>query len=309
MPAVGCGARIAAFRSLLIWEWLNCFMLNAALFCLLNRPPYFIKNFQGEVNRSPQNPPKTLSMSESERKKSATNPVFVSTHWSVVMQAGRSDSPTALAALAELCRTYWFPLYAYARRQGCDVHGAQDLTQEFFSKLIERNYLNVADRRRGRFRWFLLTAFKCFLANEWDRAQAQKRGGGKQVVSFDAMSAEERYLSEPLDTLSADQLFDRRWAADLLAGAQARLRAEYFETGRAERFHHLEAYLPGGQPLLSQAEVGLALGLTEGTVKQEVFKLRRRFGELLREAVEQIVAHPDEVDEEIQYLIDVLSRR
>lgn len=246
-------------------------------------------------------------MSESPNKVSQ-DPVFASTHWSVVLRAGRSDSPEGLAALSELCRTYWYPLYGYARRQGCDVHQAQDLTQDFFGKLIEKNYLNVADRRRGKFRWFLLTAFKCFLANEWDRTQALKRGGGKQIVSFDAMTAEERYLHEPQDRLSADQLYDRRWAADLLAGARARLRAEYAETDRALRFQHLEAYLPGGQPSLSQAEVGAALGLTEGTVKQEVFRLRRRFGELLREAVAQTVAHPDEVDEEIQYLIDVMSR-
>lgn len=247
-------------------------------------------------------------MSE-DPNKPAPDPAFVSTHWSVVLRAAGPDSPEALSALSELCRKYWFPLYAYARRQGCDVHGAQDLTQGFFSKLIEKNYLNVADRRRGRFRWFLLTAFKCFLANEWDRTQAQKRGGGNKIVSFDAMTAEERYLHEPEDNASADLLFDRRWAADLLQAARLRLRAEYEAAGKGERFNHLEAYLPGGQTKLSQAEVGAALGLTEGTVKQEVFKVRRRYGELLREAVAQTVTHPDEVDEEIGYLIDVVSRR
>lgn len=247
-------------------------------------------------------------MSDSPNKP-APDPVFVSTRWSVVLSAGRSDSPEALAALSELCRSYWFPLYAYARRQGCDVHSAQDLTQECFSKLIEKNYLNVADRRRGKFRWFLLTAFKCFLANEWDRTQAQKRGGGKQIVSFDSMRAEERYLHEPLDALNADQFYDRRWATDLLEGARSKLHADYLESDKAERFKYLVAYLPGGQTTLSQAEVGAALGLTEGTVKQEVFKVRRRFGELLREAVAQTVAHPDEVDEEISYLIDVVCQR
>ena len=247
-------------------------------------------------------------MSESDPKPDQ-NPIFLSTHWSVVLRAGRSDSPECQAALAELCKNYWFPLYSFARRQGCDLHSAQDLTQEFFGRLIEKNYLGVADRRRGRFRWFLLTAFKCFLANEWDRSQAQKRGGGKQIVSFDGMTAEERYLHEPQETLTADQIYDRRWATDLLAGAHARLKTEYAEAGRIDRFTHLEAYLPGGHPTLSQAEVGQALGLTEGTVKQEVFKVRRRFGELLREAVAQTVATPDEIDDEIQYLIDVISRR
>ena len=247
-------------------------------------------------------------MSDCDAKPAAA-PLFLTTQWTAVLRAGGSDSPEAQAALAELCRNYWFPLYAYARKQGCDLHSAQDLTQEFFSRLLEKNYLSVADRRRGRFRWFLLTAFKCFLANEWDRSQAQKRGGGKQVVSFDAMTAEERYRHEPADNASADQLYDRRWAADLLDAARTRLRGEYAKANRDGRFRYLEAYLPGGQPTLSQAEVGAALGLTEGTVKQEVFRVRRRFGELLREAVAQTVAHPEEVDEEINYLIDVMSRR
>jgi DNA-directed RNA polymerase specialized sigma24 family protein len=245
-------------------------------------------------------------MSDSDVKAA---PLFLTTHWSVVLHAGREDSPRARDALAELCRNYWFPLYACARKQGFDLHSAQDLTQEFFTRLIEKNYLSVADRRRGRFRWFLLTAFKCFLANEWDRSQAQKRGGGKQIVSFDAMDAEERYRAEPSDHMSADQLYDKRWASDLLASTHNRLRSEYVGANRLERFEELKAYLPGGQPSLSQAEVGARLGLTEGTVKQEVFRIRRRFGELLREAVAQTVAHPDEVDDEINYLIDVMSRR
>ena len=241
--------------------------------------------------------------------KTGSDPVFVTTHWSVVLRAAQPESPEAHAALTALCQNYWFPLYAFARRQGCDLHSAQDLTQEFFGKLLEKNYLSVADRRRGRFRSFLLTAFKCFLANEWDRSQAQKRGGGHQILSFDGMSAEERYLLEPEDSASADQLYDRRWACDLLEQTRAKLRAEFAEADRAERFKYFEAYLPGGQPTLSQSEVGAALGLTEGTVKQEVFRLRRRYGELLREAVAQTVAHPDEVDDEIQYLIDIVCRR
>ena len=237
-------------------------------------------------------------MGETDHKPAA-DLAFVTTHWSVVLRAGQPGSPEAHAALAELCGNYWFPLYAYARRQGCDLHLAQDLTQAFFSKLLEKNYLGVADRRRGRFRWFLLTAFKCFLANEWDRSQAQKRGGGQQIISFDGMSAEERYLHEPEDTANAEQHFDRGWATELLDGARARLRTEYAKAGRGERFNYLEAYLPGGEPVLSQAEVGAALGLAEGTIRQEVFQVRRRFGELVREAVAETVAHPDEIDDEI----------
>lgn len=248
------------------------------------------------------------AMSDSQPAPGQDQP-FVTTHWSVVIRASRPDAPEAVAALSELCRTYWYPLYAYARRHGCDLHAAQDLTQGFFGRLVEKNFLGVADRRRGRFRWFLLTAFKCFLANEWDRSQALKRGGGREIVSFDAMEAEERYRHEPEDTGGADLQYDRQWASDLLQHARRQLRLEYAAARRETRFDVLEAYLPGGEPTRSQAEVGEILGLTEGSVKQEVFRLRRRFGELLREAVSRTVANPEDVDDEISYLIDVLSRR
>jgi RNA polymerase sigma-70 factor (ECF subfamily) len=235
---------------------------------------------------------------------------FATTHWSVVLKAARPDAPEALSALTKLCRQYWFPLYAYARRHGCEVPAAQDLTQGFFARLLEKNYLGVADRKRGRFRWFLLTAFKCYLANEWDRSQALKRGGGTEIVSFDGMAAETRYQLELGRSTDAgeDWLFDQRWAMDLLAQARTRLRSEYETSGRTERFTRLAAYLPGGQSTLTQAELGRELGLTEGTVKQEVFRLRRRYGELLRQAVAQTVAHPDDIEDEIRYLIDVVSR-
>jgi RNA polymerase sigma-70 factor (ECF subfamily) len=237
------------------------------------------------------------------------SPVFATTHWSAVVQAARPDSPEARAALAELCRIYWFPLYAYARNQGFDLHTAQDLTQEFFRKLLEKNYLNLADRRRGRFRSFLLTAFKCFLANEWDRTQAQKRGGGRQIFSLDGIQAEERYHLEPRTLESPDQLYDRSWAVELIDRTRARLREEYRAAGKMERFELLSQFLPGEEPTASQADLGVRLGLSEGAVKQEVFRLRRGFGDLLREAVAQTVVHPDEVDDEIRHLIDVVCRR
>ena len=223
-----------------------------------------------------------------------SDPVFATTRWSQVLHAGRNDSPQASQALNELCRVYWYPLYAYVRRQGFDVHTAQDLTQEFFAKLLEKNYLSIADRKRGRFRWFLLTAFKCFLANEWDRARAQKRGGGAKPLSLDEMTAEERYRHEPADTMSADQIYDRRWALDLLDRAREKLRPDYGSGDKAQRFACLEQFLPGGQPASSQAECGQTLGLTENAVKQEVHRMKKRFGELLREEVAHIVAHPDE---------------
>lgn len=235
--------------------------------------------------------------------------VFATTRWSIILHAGKSPSPEADQALAELCRVYWYPLYAYARRLGHDMHAAQDLTQDFFYKLLEKNYVGQADRRRGKFRWFLVTAFKCFLANEWDRIRAQKRGGGQEAIALDALTAEERYSLEPVDRFGADQLYERRWALDLLDSVRAQLREEYLEAGKGERFELLAEFLPGERTGVTYAEIGPALGLTENAVKQEVFRMKRRYGELLRAAIGNTVAHPDEVDEEIRYLIDVVCRR
>jgi len=235
-------------------------------------------------------------------------PIFATTHWSVVVQAGRPDSPEAARALAELCGVYWYPLYAYVRRQGFDVPAAQDLTQDFFAKLLEKNYVGIADRKRGKFRWFLLTAFKCFLANEWDRARAQKRGGGARALSFDEMTAEERYRHEPADVLTADQIYDRRWALDLLDRARRRLREEYEVAGKAERLTHLEPFLSGETSPNHYAQAALQLGLSEAAVRQEAHRFKKRFGQLLREEVARTVAQPDEVAEELRYLIDVVCR-
>jgi DNA-directed RNA polymerase specialized sigma24 family protein len=237
------------------------------------------------------------------------DPNFATTRWTLVLHAGRPESPESLEALAELCRVYWYPLYAYVRRQGFATHAAQDLTQDFFAKLLEKNYLGVVERHRGRFRWFLLTAFKCYQANEWDRASAQKRGGGVKPISLDAMSAEERYQVEPTDHTSADLLYDRRWALDLLARSRIRLRDHFQAMGKAERFELLESFLPGEEPSASQAEIGQQLGLSENAVKQEVHRMKKRFGELLRQEVAQTVAQPEDVDEELRYLIDVVCRR
>src|SRR5262245_1516912 len=244
-------------------------------------------------------------MSEPEIQR---DPIFATTRWTMVLQAGQVGSPETAEALAQLCRIYWYPFYAYGRRQGFDPPTAEDLTQEFFAKLIQKNYLGVAERQRGRFRWFLLTAFKCFLANEWDRASAQKRGGGAQRISLDAMSAEERYRIEPTDLASADHLYDRRWALDLLKRARARLRDHYQAGDRARRFELLESYLPGEQPVATQAEIGRQLGLNENAVKQEAHRMKKLYGDLLRAEIAQTVAHPDDVDEELRYLIDVVCR-
>lgn len=235
-------------------------------------------------------------------------PTFATTHWSAVVHAGRPESPEAAGALAELCRVYWFPLYAYVRRQGFDVPAAQDLTQEFFTRLLEKNYVGIADRKRGKFRWFLLTAFKCFLANEWDRARAQKRGGGATPVSLDGMTAEERYRHEPADTLTADQIYDRRWALDLIDNAKRRLREEYVRLGKAERFTRLERFLSGMDRGVDYTAAAGELGLSEAAVRQEAHRFKKQFGQLLREEVAHTVAQPDEVAEELRYLIDVVCR-
>jgi len=235
--------------------------------------------------------------------------VFATTRWTIVLRAAVENSPEALAALTEVCRGYWYPLYAYVRRQGFDPHSAQDLTQEFFSKLIEKNYLAGADRQRGRFRWFLITAFKCFLANEFDRVHAQKRGGGERPLSLDQMTAEERYAHEPADAMNADLIYDRRWALDLLARARQRLKDEYGESDKGHRFELLSQFLPGENPSASQSALGEQLGLSENAVKQEVHRMKKRLAELIRSEVEQTVSHPDDVDDELRHLIDIACRR
>lgn len=237
------------------------------------------------------------------------SPFFATTHWSVVLAAGDASSPEAAAALEELCHGYWFPLYAYARRSGQDVPAAEDLTQEFFARLLQKDYLRVVDRRRGRFRWFLLTAFKCFLANEWDRERALKRGGGQRSIPLDGLTAEQRYQLEPADRHSADLLFERRWAMTLLESARARLQAEFTNAGKIDRFNLLEGSLPGERVELTYAELGAKLGMSEGAVKTEVHRMKRRYAELMREEVARTVADPAEIDLELRHLIDVLGRQ
>jgi len=239
----------------------------------------------------------------------ALQQIFATTRWTIVLRAAQDASPEGLTALTEVCRGYWYPLYAYVRRQGFDPHTAQDLTQEFFAKLIEKNYLAGADRQRGRFRWFLITAFKCFLANEFDRIRAQKRGGGERPLSLDQMTAEERYAHEPADTMNADLIYDRRWALDLLARARTRLKEEYAQGDKGRRFELLSQFLPGEQPSASQAALGEQLGLSENAVKQEVHRMRKRMGELIRSEVEQTVSHADDVEDELRHLVDIACRR
>ncbi len=232
---------------------------------------------------------------------------FLTTHWSVVLAAGRSDSTRAQNALARLCQTYWYPLYAYVRRRGHPPHDAQDLTQEFFARLLERHTLASADPNRGRFRSFLLATMDHFLAHEWEKVRAQKRGGGCRILSLDLALAEQRYDLEPADTATPDKLFDRRWAGALLDEVLNQLEAEYHHAGKAELFAALKQTLTGTRESQPYAVLALRLGMNEAAVKVAVHRLRKRYRELLRAEVANIVANPEQAEDELRYLLAALA--
>ena len=232
---------------------------------------------------------------------------FVTTHWSVVLTAGRSDTTRAQAALARLCQAYWYPLYAYVRRRGYGPPDAQDLTQEFFARLLAQNWLAQADRERGRFRTFLLAALSHFLANEWDKARAQKRGGAVQFVPLQLDNAETRYGHEPADPVTPEQCFERRWALALLDEVLNRLRQEQVAAGAGALFDTLKPCLAGTRQAQPYAALAAELGMTEGAVKVAVHRLRHRYRQLLREEIANTVATPGEVDEEMHHLFAVLA--
>lgn len=219
-----------------------------------------------------------------------------------MLAAGRADSPEAREALAVLCQAYWYPLYAYVRRQGYGPHDAQDLTQEFFARLLEKQYLAGLKREGGKFRSFLLTALKRFLANEADRAGAQKRGGGRTVISIDAASAESRYGLEPSHELTAEKIFEQRWAQALLEQVHARLREDYAAAGKSQLFDQISPSLGQRRGAVRYAEMASRLEMSEAAIKMAVQRLRARYRELLRAEIAQTVASPEEVEEEIRHL-------
>ena len=235
------------------------------------------------------------------------NARFSTTLWSVVLAAGDSKSVQAEDALEKLCRAYWYPLYAYVRRKGHGPHDAQDVTQAFFARLLEKNYVAQADRERGRFRNFLLSALSHFMADEWDKAQRLKRGGGREIISFDAVSAEERYRLEPPDQLDAAKLYERRWVTTLFDQVLARLEQEFSDERKGGLFDGLKSSLLAEPDSLTYAQLGARLGLKEDAVKQVVHRMRRRYRELFREEIAQTVAGPDEVEDELKHLFAVLS--
>jgi RNA polymerase sigma factor (sigma-70 family) len=227
---------------------------------------------------------------------------FHTTHWSIVLSA-QGDSTNAEAALARLCHTYWYPLYAFVRRQGHSPHDAQDLTQEFFARLLAKDWLAGVARERGKFRSWLLASAKHFLANEWDRAKTVKRGGRTTLISYDA--AETRYRDEPADLVSPEILFDRRWAHTLLDQVLARLRAEMVAAGKLAQFDALKFCLTGDKS--AYADVARVLDMTEGAVKVAVHRLRDRYRALLRAEIAETVATPEEIEDELRYLLAALS--
>jgi RNA polymerase sigma factor (sigma-70 family) len=233
---------------------------------------------------------------------------FCTTHWTLVLTAAHGDPGTAAReALARLCSVYWYPLYAFCRRQGRQPHDAEDLTQEFFARLLEKNGLASVSPEHGRFRSFLLASLKNFLANEWHRARAQRRGSGRAVISLDATEAETRYALEPADGLTPEMVFERRWAFGLLERTISVLRREYATEEKGDLFAQLEGFLPGGRGSVSRVEVAAKRQVSVGAIDVAVHRLRQRFGALLREQVAETVSSPEEVQEEIRHLITVLG--
>jgi RNA polymerase sigma factor (sigma-70 family) len=234
---------------------------------------------------------------------------FATTHWSVVAQAKESDSSVAREALGKLCQTYWPPIYAYLRRDGHRPSDAEDLTQSFFAHLLEKNFLDHLHHRQGRFRSFLLTFLKHFLADQRDKVRAQKRGGGQHPISLDSLDSAVRDAFEPADAWTPDQAYERQWARTVLERATRRLREEYRQEGKSELFEQLSEFQPGTHGPFSYVEAGARLGLSEGGVKSAVHRMRRRHREILREEVAHTVRHPEEIPAEVRHLIEVVAKR
>jgi RNA polymerase sigma factor (sigma-70 family) len=233
---------------------------------------------------------------------------FHTTPWTAVLLAGREDSSASASALEELCRTYWYPLYAHARRQGHSPPNAQDLTQEFFAVFLEKKYFGLADPERGRFRCFLLKSFKHFLANEYHRAHAAKRGGKCAFVSWDEAVAEAHYCNEAVTESTPDKLFEQAWALTLLQKVMEHLRCEYARARKERLFDALEVFLSGRNADATYKELGEQLQMSESAIKMAVSRLRQRYGELLRREIAQTVDSPSCVEDELRYLLGVLSR-
>ena len=241
-------------------------------------------------------------MRESELCQENVGASFKTTHWSVVLAATDPATEAAAGALETLCRSYWYPLYSFLRRQGYRPHDAQDLTQSFFAHLLAKDALKKVDRRHGKFRSFLLASLKNAMANEWDKQQALKRGGHLSIISIDAEVGEERFRRESSHEVTPDKAFEQSWAIVLLEDVLERLRGEYLADNKSALFEALQPCISGDKGIVSYADVAGRLNMTEGAVKMAVLRLRRRFGELLRAEIANTVTRPEEIDEEIRAL-------
>jgi RNA polymerase sigma factor (sigma-70 family) len=227
---------------------------------------------------------------------------FVTTRWTVVLSAGRKSSPKSDAALADLCQSYWYPLYAYVRGRGHAKEDAEDLVQAFFARFLEKNYLEGLSAERGKFRAFLLASLKHFLANEWDKANRQKRGGGAQHFSLDWEQANQRFHLEPADMASPDRIFDREWALALLERVIGRLQQECSREGKAEQFEQAKGCLMLSSETIPYSETARVLRMDEGAVRVAVHRLRKRYRELLRDEIAQTLSDAAQADEELRSL-------
>ena len=234
---------------------------------------------------------------------------FTTTHWSLIISAGTTDADSSRAALEWLCRAYWMPLYGYVRRRVTDVNDAQDLTQAFFERLLDRNYLAEADPKRGRFRSFLITSFKHFLANEWDKRNTEKRGGGQRILSLDYAAGESWHAGLPSDDVDAEKLFERQWANTVLTRVMRQLEREQERAGHARQFASLKGFIAGRVDGTSIAGVAAELTMTDAAARMAVTRLRDRYRELLRAEIAETVASSEEIDEEISHLFAVFSQR
>jgi RNA polymerase sigma-70 factor (ECF subfamily) len=243
---------------------------------------------------------------DSPPSSSAPREIFVTTHWSVVLAAGKQHTQQSDRALATLFQMYWHPLYTYVRRRGHSPHDAEDLTQEFFARILARNDVAAVSPERGRFRAYLLVAIKHFLSDEWDRARAQKRGGG-QVIHLDSAVAEALYAQERVEVVAPERLFDQRWAITVLEEVYRQLRGEYERDGKAALFEALRFSLMGERSAVPYADLADKLNMSEGAVKVAVHRLRQRYRQVLRELVAGTVSSPEEVEEEMRYLLRAVA--
>ena len=248
-----------------------------------------------------------MTSAESTPASSAPGEIFASTQWTVVLTAGQQRTPQAARALEELCRTYWYPLYAYVRRHGRTKEDAEDLTQAFFVRLLEKNPLAGLDGERGKFRAFLLASLKHFLANERDKAQAQKRGGGAVNLSLDWGTADTKFQVAATQEPSPDRAFDREWALALLAKVIDRLQSECAAEGKGNLFEQLKRFLTAGRAESAQHEIAASLGMEEGAVRVAVHRLRKRYRQLLRDEIANTLADAALVDEEMRALFGAFS--